>query len=260
MGILDDLKQKADKAKLEQEREEARLANLEQVYRSGIRPAMLKIHGFLLELTGLLTDPVLAGFEFPGIGRVDNLEQKGYNILIDSQRDPKRITLRFDCVAKDEKRYSVSPKPLADEACQFLTEQKVVYSDWALRDVNRQVVGLIIQCKLRVPVELAFEAEIDKGGIRFSSHNYDGAAEKNFLAKHEDIDAAWLDKLGYYILRQDDSFGTLALSEDERSRIRTLVEEQKKRQDSLLSDPRKSGGDNGRGPKWLNLFNSKAPR
>jgi hypothetical protein len=256
MGILDDLKQKADKARLEKEREEARLAELERIYRTGVRPAMLKIHGFLHEMVGLLADPVMASFEFPGIGRVGNLEQKGYNIQIDSQRDPKLVTLRFECVAKDEKRYAVSPKSAGEEACQFLTEQKVMFSDWAVRDANRQVSGLVIQCKLRVPVELAFEADIEKGGIRVVSHNYDGVAEKNFLAKHETIDAGWLDKLGYYILRQDDGFGTLSLSEDERVRIRTLVEEQRKQHDSLPADSRNGAdAENGRGPKWLKLFN-----
>jgi hypothetical protein len=257
MGILDELKQKADKARLEKEREEARLADLERAYREGIRPAMLKIHHFLLELTGLLTEPVLASFEFPGIGRVDRLEQKNYSILIDSQRDPKLITLRFDCVARDERRYSVSPKSAADEACQFLTENKVMYSDWALRDANRQVSGLMIQCKLRVPVELAFEADIGRGGIRVMSHNYGGAAEKDFLARYDDIDAEWLDKLGYYILRQDDSLGTLSLSEEERIRIRTLVEEKKRRESPPAGAPRKDEGRSG--PKWLGLF-GKPPR
>jgi len=255
MGILDDLKQKADKARLQKEQEEARLAELERIYRIGIRPAMLKIHSFLLEMTELLTEPVTASFEFPGIGRVDNLEQKNYNILIDSQRDPKLISLRFECVSKEEKRYTVTPKSLADEACQFLTEQKVVFSDWAVRDANRQISGLIIQCKLRVPVELTFEADIERGGIRVTSYNYDGGTEKNFLAKHDSIDADWLDKLGYYILRQDDGFGTLALSEDERNRIRLLVEEQQKRQEKLLTDTGKAIAENGRGSKWLNLFN-----
>jgi len=259
MGILDDLKQKADKARLEQEREEARLAALERDYRAGIRPAMLKIHSFLLEMTGLLTEPVMASFEFPGIGRVDKLEQKNYNILIDSQRDPKLVTLRFECVAREEKRYTVTPKSAADEARQFLTEQKVMFSDWAFRDANRQVAGLVIQCKLRVPVELAFEADIERGGIRVSSYNYDGLTEKNFLAKHDSIDADWLDKLGYYILRQDDGFGTLALSDDERNRIRLLMEEQKRRHDSLPAKGVQDVGENGRGPKWLNLFN-KPPR
>jgi hypothetical protein len=261
MGILDDLKNKADKARLEQEQEEARLAALEQTYRTGIRPAMLKIHGFLIELTGLLTDSVRASFVFPGIGKVDHLEQKNYNILIDSQRDPKAITFRFECIAKEEKRYSVSPKSAADEACQFLTEQKNVYSDWALRDANRQISGLIIQCKLRVPVELAFEADIEKGSIRVISHNYDGVTEKNFVTKHEDITAEWLDKLGYFILRQDDSFGTLSLSDDERSRIRLLLEEQQRRHETLLANAQKeTASDNGRGPKWLNLFNNKPQR
>lgn len=255
MGVLDDLKQKADKARLAKEREDARLAGLEQGYRMGIRPAMLKIHSFLIELVGLLEEPVMASFEFPGIGRVYNLEQRGYNILIDSQRDPKLITLRFECVDRHEKRHTLLSKAAADEARQFLTDTKVVYADWPLRDANRQVTGMVIQCKLRVPVEVAFQADIEKGGIQVLSHNYDGVNEKNFLAKHEDIDQEWLDKLGYYILRQDDSLGTFSLSEDERNRIRERVLEQKKQNENLDGGGQQEAVDeNSRGRKWMRLL------
>lgn len=264
MGLLDDLKQQADKARREREQEEARQAALEEAYRTGVRPAMLKIHSFLHELVGLLTEPVLVSFDFPGIGRVDNLEQKNYNILIDSQRDPKLVSLRFECVAKEEKRYTVMPKSAGDEARQFLTEQKVMFSDWAIRGSNRQITGLIIQCKLRVPVELVFEADVERSGVRVTSYNYHGTTENSFLSRYENIDDAWLDKLGYYVLRQDEGFGSLTLSAGERERIRALVEEQKQWQERHLAEMQQSSADdahdNDRGPKWLKLFTNKPPR
>jgi hypothetical protein len=260
MGLLDDLKRQAEKSRLEKELEEARQAELVRVYRTNICPAMLNIHSYLHELIGLLTTPVLASFDFPGIGKVENLEQGNYNILIDSQREPKLITLRFDCLAKEERRYTVTPKSAADDARQFLTDHKVVFSDWAIRDGIRQSMGLVIQCRLRVPVELAFEVDIEKGGIRVVSYNFGELGEKSFFSRHESINADWLDKLGYYILRQGEGFGTLSLSEHERTRIRELVKEQKRRDEILAAETHKEMIlDNDPGSKWLKLFN-KPPR
>lgn len=258
MGILDDLRHEADNARLEKEREAARQAELELAYRDGVRPAMMRIHRYLLELIEQLQQvkwTVKTQFDFPGIGRVHGLEQKGYNISIDSQTHPKTIVLRFECVSPDDKKYTVSPKSAGDEACQFLATQKVVFSDWAIRDANRQIVGMVIQSRLRVWASLVFEADIENSGIRVTSYHFEGAAVKSFLAVHAHIDEEWLDQLGHYILRKNVSFGKLDISNAERERIRWRLAEERRRFES------QTGGhlhepvtEDGLLPKLLKVF------
>lgn len=258
MGILDDLKQEAGHARLEKEQEEARQAELERIYRNGIRPAMMKIHHYLLELIEQLQQvkwTVKTQFEFPGIGVVHRLEQKGYNISIDSQTNPKTIVLRFECVSPDEKKYSVSPKSAADEACQFLLTQKVSFSDWAIRDANRQTTGTVIQARLRVWASLVFQADLENKGVRVTSYQFESPAAKSFLAVYHHIDEEWLDQLGHYILRKNVSFGKLDISEAERERIRLRVAEESRRLESQDGDfLHTPATEDGLLPKLLKVF------
>lgn len=261
MGILDDLKQQADKARLDKEREEARQKELERIYQEELRPCMLKIHRYLLDLIEQLEQlswSVKVSFDFPGIGRVDKLEQRNYNVSIDSQRDPRLIILRFDYVAAEEKRHTVTPKSAGDEACQFLLSQKIPFSDWALRDGNREITGLVIQARLGAKASIAFEADIENEGVRVISRHFEGVLDKSFLANYKGIDDGWLDQLGHYILRKNANFGKLDISEDELLRIRLLVEEERLRQLSVrqapAEDPEAEDDDNGLLPKLRKIF------
>jgi hypothetical protein len=242
MGILDDLKKEADNSRLAREQAQLRQEGLDRIYQEGTRPALLRIHNYLLELTEqlcLVDWPVVIGFEFPGIGRIDNLAQSNYRISIDSQKEPKLIELRFDCTAPEERRYNVMPKSAGDDACQFLTSQNVQFTDWAIRDANLDVIGLTIQCKLRVRVSLAFKSDLAGQGIRVTSYNFEGPGEKGFLASHRSINDDWLDKLGHYIVRKNESFGKLEISEDQRIQLRRLVEEWKNRHEHQRPDTRR---------------------
>ena len=242
MGILDDLRQQADQARRDREREEARQAELGRVYQTGIRPAMLDIHKYLVDLTEQLATvnwSVSVSFEFPGIGRVDKLEQRDYGITIDSQRNPKLIVLRFDCVARNERRYTLPSRAAMDEASQFLLSQRIAFTDWALRGGNHEITGFLIQAKLRVRTSLAFEVDMENGGISVSALHFQGLREKRFTVRHQSINEEWLDQLGHYILRKNTVFGRLDISEEERNRIRLLLEEERRQYEAEIENSQK---------------------
>ncbi|MDD5033651.1 MAG: hypothetical protein PHE55_02750 [Methylococcaceae bacterium] len=231
MGLLEELKREAENARLAKEREEARQVELERIYHEEIRPRMLEIHRYLLEMIDHLnqvTWSVMASYDFPGIGKVENLLQGGYRISIDSLQNPKKIVLRFECVAPEERKYVIDSRSQADDASQFLAAQRVPFTEWPIRDGLHQIIGLAIQAKLRVWVNLIFEVEMDKSSIRVSSHNFTGITEISFLTDYQNIDKLWLDQLGHYILRKNECFGQLDISEEERRQIRQHLELERK--------------------------------
>ncbi len=241
MGILEDLKKEADNSRLEREQAELRQQDLERIYREGICPSMMRIHNYLFELVeqlGLVNWPVEVSFDFPGIGRIDNLAQTNYRLRIDSHKEPKLINLSFECAAPEEKSYSVMPKSVGDDACQFLSTQKVMFSDWAIKDANQEIIGIVIKCKLRVWVGLAFQADIANEGIRVVSYNFEGRGESSFLASHQSIDEQWLDRLGQYVLRKNDSFARLDISDDQLNKLRSMLEREKQRMEHLSIENR----------------------
>ena len=238
MGILEDLKREANNSRTERELAWQKRKELEKVYHDGICTSMLKIHDYLRELVeqlGLVEWPVVSAFNFPGIEKVDTLSQTNYRITIDSHNEPKLINLCFECSAHEEHTYNVMPKSAGDEACQFLATQKVVFTDWAIRDIHHNLIGTCIKCKLHVCAGLAFKADIDNEGIRVVSYNFEEPGERSFHSHYYSIDDQWLDKLGRYILRKDGSFAMLDISEEQRKQIRKLVEEERKRNNNLFA-------------------------
>ena len=245
MGILEDLKREANNSRTERERAGLRRKELDKVYHDGICTSMLKIHNYLRELVeqlGLLEWPVVSAFNFPGIEKIDNLSQTNYRITIDSHNEPKLINLCFECAAHEEHTYNVMPKSAGDEACQFLATQKVVFTDWAIRDIHHNVIGTSIKCKLHVCAGLAFKADIGNEGIRVVSYNFEEPGERSFHSHYYSIDDHWLDKLGRYILRKDGSFAMLEISEEQRKQIRKLVEEERKRNNNLNAVTKQCNG------------------
>ena len=191
MGILEDLKREANNVRSEREQEELHCKELERIYQESIRPSLLRIHHYLCELVeqlGLLARPVAVFFDFPGIGKVDNLCQKNYRITIDSHNEPKLVNLCFECAAHEEHTYNVMPKSAGDEACQFLATQKVLFTEWAIRDIHHDVVGTCIKCKLHVWAGLAFKADIGNEGIRVVSYNFEEPGERSFNSHYFSID------------------------------------------------------------------------
>lgn len=240
MGILDDLKKEADSARIAKEQAELRKAELQAIYLTGTCPAMLRIHHYLSDLVEQLAQipkPIVVDFDVPGIGRINKLIQTNYRVFIDNHKTPRLIQLSFECTTQEEKRYKLTPKSAGEEARQFLTSQNIMFSDWALRDENREVIGLTIQCKFRILVSLTFKADVANEGIRVLSHNFEKHGEKNFLASYQSIDDNWLDKLGHYILRKDDSFGRLDISEEQRNQLRKrLAEEGRNRPERRVTE------------------------
>jgi len=259
MGILDDLKQQANQARKEKEDKEIRQAELERIYQTGIRPAMLNIHKYLTDLIEQLAAvqwSVTLGFDFPGIGRVGNLAQQDYKLTIDSQRNPKFVLLRFDCIAPEDKRYIVPSRAALDEASQFLLAQKVPFTDWAIRDSLHEITGFVIQAKLRVRTSLSFDADIENGLIVVTALNFQGIVEKGFSAHYTAITDEWLDQLGHYILRKNTAFGRLDISEEERNRIRWLLEEERRQYEAeLANSPKEEVSENGLLPRLRKILN-----
>ncbi|MFM8333799.1 MAG: hypothetical protein ACKN9T_19165 [Candidatus Methylumidiphilus sp.] len=258
MGILDDLKRQADNARLEKDLQEFLQQQSDRVYRDSLRPCMVKIHFFLLELVKQLqtvTWSVKTKFYYPGIGWVDGLEQKNYDVAVDNPRDPKRIVFCFDCEATEEKRYTLT-KIGGDEAMQFLKSNHVQFNSWAIQEGARQPAGLVIQAQLRLPVSVAFDVDIDSVGIRVVTRNLESHLEKTVVVPHKNLDDQWLDQFGRYILRKDASFGKLNISEEELARIRSLVESERKRTEQLNG----KSNENGLLPKLRKIFSGKPDR
>jgi len=248
VGILDDLKQEADRLRDQQETEEQKRQRKEALYREKFRPALLRIFRYLnemveqLRVVNLVTN---ATYQLPGFGEVSNLQHTGYRVLIDSKTNPRKVYLQFDCIAPGEKRYTVTLKS-ADEAREFIVNHQVPLVEAPIRGKDNRVVGVMFQARLQVRVRVLFEADVDKGKIVVTSADFEGLGLKRLFFAVEAIDDEWLDDLGHYILRKKDTLGRVELPEETRQRLRQQVaEEEAHRQKELAAKNKKAVKEEG---------------
>jgi hypothetical protein len=227
MGILDDLKREADLARQNQEAAERHRTQLERIYRDEIEPRLTKIHSYLSEMRDCLNTvgwAVEATYQLPGFGTVKNLQQSNYRIYVDSHKALKKIIFEVEGGYPDERKFAVESSKL-EEARQFLISQNVVFTEWPAY----QGTDWILQGKLRIKLGVVIEADIENSRIKVISHNIEGLNVRHYQFVYSNVDEAWLDQLGRYILRKVDHLGYTHLPDETRLALREKVAEQKAR-------------------------------
>jgi hypothetical protein len=243
VGILDDLKQEADRLREQQDTEEQRRQRKEALYRERFRPVLLRVFRYLnemveqLKVVNLVTN---ATYDLPGFGVVSELQHTGYRVLIDSKTNPQKVFLQFDCISPKERRYIVTPMKKADEAREFIINHRVPLVEWPVRDKDNKIVGAAFQAKLQVRVRILVEADVENARIIVSSADFEGVGVKRVSFGVATIDDAWLDDLGHYILRKKETIGRVDLPEEALRRLRAQVAEEEASRHEELAVPGKA--------------------
>ncbi len=231
MGLLEDLKREADRARDAKQAEAARRAELDKIYRAEIAPRLTHIHRYLSEMLRHLEDanrPVAAAFDFPVLGKIEYLRQENYSLHIDGHGTPTKVNLHCECVLPEERKFKVAIDR-AEELRQFLISQRIVFTEWPLRSGFGQIHSLLFQARLRVWAGLVFEADIEASRIRVASFNFEGLSARDYQFGYERIDHAWLDDLGHYLLREKAALGYLEMSVEARERLRRIAADEKEK-------------------------------
>ncbi len=250
MGILDDLKQKAEAARVTQESEGQRLARLEEGYQQRLRPKMQLILRYLHEMAEQLQ---VVKLEIPVIYTIPQLGpeqfyQQLFRIHVDHNDKIKKISLQMDCVAAESATYPVKSTAAADEVRTFLDKQGVKYTEWAIRDANNRVCGANFEGRLQVKVRMLLQVNIEKECIEVLSVNFEGLSSKRMTFSSTRIDDQWLDELGHYLLRKETKLGSLEITDDHKEFIRTQLiswEEQRQRELEETANSRNEEGKQG---------------
>lgn len=226
MGILDELKEEAEQARLNKSAEERRREESARIYREEMIPRMLDLHDFLHKLVSLLEESgraVTADYEIPGIGKVEGMVQSDYSVSIDSGVTPQKIVLRFECNAPMERRYSVAPKRLADEASQFLRDQKILFTEWPQRDGVGQIMGAMFQARMKVRASIFFEADKENSCLYVITHNFENISTKHNRLGYQQINESWKDQLGRFLLRKSQHLLLPSMTDAERRALQARL-------------------------------------
>ena len=226
MGLLDELKDQAERIRSEGERQ-TEGARREAFYQSQLRPKMLHAFDYLNELLqqlNVVQPEVVAEFRVPGYAHPISAVQVLPRLTVDSSDNIKRLSLHMRYVATDLE-FSVTPPTQADETRNFLLSGRHPFSDWPIRETNGEPIGLRFSIsELAIPAQVTIYADIEHGCLLFYSKNMDGFHDHRDVVRPEDVDADWLDRLGRFLLGQGHSPAHLELPVENRAAIRRAIE------------------------------------
>ena len=214
MGVLDELRKKADEKKAAEQQQAINNEQLEQVYQSKILPKMQFIFDSFQEAIdhlNFLEEPVRVEnycTKFPQFG---SLFQTNYRINTDGRiglADYSRlmqVNVSFFCEAKGEFSYRVESEPVIEKEVQFLHSKKLSF-DWKQHAPVGAAPYAIFTIQRKVPVAFRVEVDYQKSNIKVFIKNHENLQSFFKIFSPEELDNDSVDALLSYFLRRDNRF------------------------------------------------------
>ncbi|THB63441.1 MAG: hypothetical protein D6B27_12205 [Gammaproteobacteria bacterium] len=231
MALLDELKQEANKRKLSEEARAKEIEQREQYYRNDILPKLIRVFNYLDELVKAiiyLQREITVSYQITGVGELQGLLQDNYKVSVDSTQAMKRVALSFVCDKDEDLEFEVKGEKLIEQQVSFLLSHKLEFDQKKKRNLRSNVTESVFKLKKRVPVSIAMEADIDNSQIILKIHNFSSLGLIQRTLEVDEITDEYLDRLGRYIMRQDQSFITNELSEEALKSIRDKLRREEK--------------------------------
>lgn len=230
MGLLDQLREEATKKQEEQRYQESVQRSKEDIYQYQLLPAMQQIYTYFKEVTeylNILNEPIKIEDYSKNYPQFGCLVQTDYKLMTDKHGGVtkfdqlQQIMLRFYCVNPEEPYFTleVFSQREIEQLIKFFSARKVPY-EWKRESNPASKSIALFKFERKIPVVLKFVVDMEQSLIelRIDNHlNFD-SFKRNYSA--EDIDEAFLDSLGNYLLRKNNQFIQFDISEEERIAIR----------------------------------------
>ncbi|MBD3619575.1 MAG: FHA domain-containing protein [Chromatiales bacterium] len=241
MGVLDELKQRAEQLKAEEARAAEQQAERLAQARDVLSPTLARLHAYLAELVQQLEvvqPKVPVDFRIRDVGVLEGLLQGGYRVSRDGDaQSTQRVS--FSCLLESRRhyRFELSIPGQVDNWLTQLRAQGLKVDHAQVLEENSIGHRVWINIAGHVPVRLRFEADIGNESILLLIQNYEEMGESRHRIRPEQIDEAFFDELGRYILRKPNRFLKLEVPAEVRDRLRRRIEEDQKRKRDELGGP-----------------------
>lgn len=237
MGFLDDLKNQAADRKASEEQHKQRQAELEKFYQESIHPKMVKIYTFLNEMCehlNYLKSDTQAYYPLRADGTLQSLRQGDYKVTIDSAKCIKNITLRFFCELEAPLRFDVEHKERVQRYTDVLESYRMPFTRKDHKDDNYELISANFKVTGPLPVHVIFQGDVENSAILLLLTNFERAGTVKHTLQERHIDDAFFDSFGKYLLRENDKFMSLDISEADKEKIRQQLQiEMQRRQQEL---------------------------
>lgn len=257
MGILDELK--ATRAQVEGARSAEQRLNEEREhrYRREIRPRLLRAYEFLRELIehiDAIGMDIQAGYELPVVGRVEAYRQSGLRITVDSSDKLGLISLQGECQRDQDPEFQVETEAQRNQLADYLREHGLSFADRTLYDGTRRRIGYAFRVQAQVPLLIDLRLDRASEEIHFETFNFSALGARSLKLVPEQFDERFLERLGRFLLRQDEQIWALGIDEADRAALRQQLAahyQEKRREDILARQYQPIDRRPGRNRSWF---------
>lgn len=237
MGRLEDLRSKASGLKQQEQDRKEREAGLIKTYRSDIHPKMVRLYGYLNELVEHLNYvkmEVTTNFPLLTNGRPLQFQQSKYQITVDSADETKEIMLKFVYQLDEPVGYKVEGREKVKTQAEYFDRFRLRYKRKDKLDANHEVLYSIFTVEGPMNAAVSFSGDVEKSAIILQLWNFEKLGSTRHILRGADITRDFMDRFAEYLLRENDAFLKLTISNQARSSLqRRLQEDQKQRQQEM---------------------------
>lgn len=228
MGVLDELKQQAEKAHARLQKQESSQKGQRSRIEKKIISRMDDLHAYFKEFQqqlNLVKPEVSSDFYITDLCTLNDLKQGAYQVTSDSSSHARKFTFHYALVGRGTREVKLTNKLLAEQKKETLWRHGFKFK---LKEYSPARCSLLIEAF--VPVSFEFEADLDRAAIRLKVKNKPMPGVVSFTYDADRIDSEFMDETAKYVLDKPNSFDELSgnsVAEDTLERIRQQLKGKK---------------------------------
>lgn len=239
MGLLDDLKNQAEGLRAREQQDEGLSGEKTDYYNNEIHPRMLEIYGFLNEMVknlNFIKPETIAKYPILPGGQKHPFRQGDYKVTIDSNQQIKDIKLAFKAELDEPLSLRVKGEDDIKKQIDVLAGYRILSDRKDFKDNNYKLTHSDFSIQGPVVITVRFVGDVATSSLQLHLSNFEspGLVKRNLDPKN--INQDFLDKLGRYILREDDKLFSLDISEKDKQAIREMVERERAKREQEIAE------------------------
>ena len=226
MGVLDELKQEAEKTQAEREKEQstetAQKAELERKLVTRVDDLYSYFKEFQKQLSVVSPD-VVGDFNVQELCKLTNLKQGDYKLSTENSSEVRKFTFHYTCTGPGIREIRLPSRVIAEQKKEFLWSCNLKFK---LKDQAGGKCSILMEAF--VPVSFEFEADLEKAAVRLRVKNKPMLGVSNYSYNADQINSDFMDEVAKYVLDKPNRFDELSgntIPEDTLMRIRAQLKE-----------------------------------
>ncbi len=236
MGLLDDLKAQAEHRN-KPAGEQPAAPGAEEFYRAQVKQRMIMAKDFFTQLFNQLNEMNLviqAKYPLLPEGKTVTLQQQGYKAYSDDIPNPRLVTFGFNCILTSPTTYDVRGLGPALAQGELLERFQFKYVKLEARDQNQLVIGARFKLEGPLPVKCALQFDEAKLIIKILLTNFIGPGTSQYNLNPEQLNEAFLDHLGKYLIRKEAKLFQEEISDDAKAMLRKKMQQEQLQREAEL--------------------------